>query len=91
MNEAQSKLQPVAVSTPSGGLGRRIYLPNFWRSLPWPILAMLAAQVDGSWEAWLGACGMVGLLAMCGLCDIMANHYRQKLLNQTCEDLAMAS
>jgi hypothetical protein len=63
-------------------LKRRVHLPNFLPSTI-PVLAMIFV---GWWDkgtgdmviAWFGI-GMLVLLALTGVADIMANHYREKL------------
>lgn len=69
-----------------------VHLPNFLPSTL-PVAAMI---IVARWFycdmviAWLSV-GMLGLHALCGIADIMANHYRAKLLKQTAYELALSS
>lgn len=77
----------------SAWLGRpRINLPNFLPStLPVAAMAIIARWFYCDTVIACLSVTMLGLHALSGLADIMANHYRAKLLKQTSYDLALAS
>lgn len=69
-----------------------VHLPNFLPgTLPTAAMIIIARWFYCDMViAWLSVT-MLGLHALCGVADVMANHYRAKLLKQTAYELALSS
>lgn len=69
----------------------RIHLPNFFGGLL-PVVATVIASlfVHDLWFCRFSFF-MIFLLALAGLCDVIANHYREKLTQSACHGPAMGS